>query len=290
MAADMLINGLVAGGMYAILAVGFALIFSVARMVNMAHTAFYMIAAFGIFIGTSMLHYGLLLSLVASIVIVTLLGVVCFKLFFDRVKEHESTVMIISLALAMVFQEILLLKFGGEYRGISSFFEGFIEIIGTRVAYQNLAAISCSGIILLGLWIWLSKTRIGNAIRAVAQDPEIANLMGINVSKMYVVVMAVSAGLAGVAGAVMGPIHTISPHMWAHPIVIVLASVILGGVGSIGGAVIGAFILGYVETLVVFLVPGGSFLGGAVALCIMVLVLMIKPEGIFGVFFEEERL
>jgi branched-chain amino acid transport system permease protein len=128
------------------------------------------------------------------------------------------------------------------------------------------------------------------AIRAVAQDPEIANLMGIHVSNMYLIVMAVSAGLAGVAAAIMGPINMISPLMWAHPIVIVLASVILGGVGSIAGAVVGAIILGYVETLVVFLMPGGSFLGGAVALCIMVLILLIRPEGIFGVFFEEERL
>jgi branched-chain amino acid transport system permease protein len=290
MTADILVNGLVAGGMYAILAVGFALIFSVARIVNMAHTAFYMVAAFLIFIGTSMLKFGLLLSIAGAIIITILLGIICYKLFFDRVKEHESTVMIISMALAMFLQEILLLKFGGEYRGISSFLEGFVEIGGTRVSYQHLFAIVGTGVILLGLWLWLSRTRIGMAIRAVAQDPEIANLMGIHVSNMYLIVMAVSAGLAGVAAAIMGPINMISPLMWAHPIVIVLASVILGGVGSIAGAVVGAIILGYVETLVVFLMPGGSFLGGAVALCIMVLILLIRPEGIFGVFFEEERL
>jgi branched-chain amino acid transport system permease protein len=142
----------------------------------------------------------------------------------------------------------------------------------------------------LGLWLWLSKTRSGNAIRAVAQDPEIANLMGITVSHIYVRVMAVSVGLAGVAGVVMAPVYMVSPLMWTHPIVIVLAAIVLGGMGSIGGSVIGAFILGYVETLVVFLVPGGSFMGGAVSLCIMVLVLLIRPEGLFGVFFEEERL
>jgi|BarGraNGADG00212_2_1021979.scaffolds.fasta_scaffold00552_9 branched-chain amino acid transport system permease protein len=290
MTTDILVSGLVTGGMYAILAVGFALIFSVGRIVNMAHTAFYMVAAFLIFIGTSMLKFGLPLSIAGAIIITTLLGIICYKLFFDRVKEHESTVMIISMALAMLLQEILLLKFGGEYRGISSFLEGFVEIGGTRVSYQHLFAIVCTGGILLGLWLWLSRTRIGKAIRAVAQDPEIANLMGIHVSNMYLIVMAVSAGLAGVAGAVMGPINMISPLMWAHPIVIVLASVILGGVGSVAGAVVGAFILGYVETLVVFLIPGGSFLGGPIALCIMVLVLLIRPEGIFGVFFEEERL
>ena len=290
MIADILLNGMISGGTYAILAVGFALIFSVARIVNMAHTAFYMVSAFLIYIGISMLQFGLTLSISIALILSALLGVVCFKLFFDRVKEHESTVMIISIALAMVLQEGLLLKFGGEYRGLPSFLEGFVDIGGKQITYQHLIAILCTGVILTGLWVWLYRTRTGKAIRAVAQDPEIANLMGIDVSNMYLISMAVSAGLAGIAGAVMGPIHMISPHMWAHPIVIVLASVILGGVGSIGGAVIGAFILGYVETLVVFLIPGGSFLGEAAALCIMVLVLLIRPEGIFGAFFEEERL
>ncbi len=290
MVADILFNGLVASGMYALLAIGFALIFSVARIVNMAHTAFYMIAAFLVYLGISTLHYGLVPSLIAAIAVVMLIGVVCFKVFFDRIKEHEATVMIISIALAMLFQEILLMIFGGTYRSIPSFIEGYIEIAGTRISNQQLFAVGSTAIILVGLWVWLSMTRIGNAIRAVAQDPETANLMGINVSNIYLIVMAVSAGLAGVAGVVMAPVHMISPLMWAHPIVIVLASIVLGGMGSIGGSVVGALILGYVETLVVFLVPGGSFMGGAVSLAIMVLVLLIRPEGLFGVFFEEERL
>ena len=290
MVVDILINGLVASGMYSLLAVGFALVFSVARIVNIAHTAFYMIAAYLIFIGISIFNFGVLPSIVGAIVITILLGMVCFKVFFDRVKQHETTVMIISMALAMLFQETLLLIFGDTYHSIPPFVEGFVEIAGTRLLYQHIFAFASTAGILLGLWLWLSKTRIGNAIRAVAQDPEIANVMGINVSHMYMIVMAVSAGLAGVAGALMGPVYMVSPMMWAHPIVVVLASIVLGGMGSIGGAVIGAFILGYVETMVVFLVPGGSFLGGAASLCIMVLVLLIRPEGLFGVFFEEERL
>jgi len=290
MIADILVNGVIAGGMYAVLAVGFALIFSVARIVNIAHTAFYMIAAFLIFIATKYFNWPLLPAILAGIILTILLGIVVFMVLFDRVKERESTVMIMSIALAMLFQEILLMKFGGTYRGMTPFFEGYMEILGTRVSYQHVTAILLTLVVLAGLWLWLSKTRIGNSIRAVSQDAEAANLMGINVTHVYVIVMAVSVGLAGIAGAVMGPIYMISPLMWGQPIVIVLASVVLGGMGSIGGAVIGAFILGFVETLVVFLIPGGSFLGGAVSLCIMVMVLLVRPEGLFGVFFEEERL
>lgn len=290
MITDILVNGMIFGGMYAMLAVGFALIFSVAGIVNMAHTGFYMIAAFLIFIATKNLHWPLLPAILTGVLLTIILGILSFKVLFDRVKEHETTVMIMSIALAILFQEVLLLKFGGDYHGMPSFLEGFMEILGTRVSFQHLSALLIIGLVLIGLWLWLSKTRIGSAIRAVSQDTETANLMGINVSNIYLVVMAASVGLAGIAGAVMGPIYMISPLMWAQPIVIVLASVILGGMGSIGGAVIGAFILGYVETLVVFLIPGSSFMGGAVSLCIMVLVLLIRPEGLFGVFFEEERL
>lgn len=290
MITDILLNGAIAGGAYALLAVGFALIFSVAGIVNIAHTAFYMIAAFLIFTATDYLSWPLLPAIFVGILLTVILGIVCFKVLFDRIMEHETAVMIMSIGLAMVFQEILLLKFGGGYHGMPPFFAGFVDIFGTRVSFQHLVALLVIGVVLIGLWLWLTNTRTGNAIRAVSQDRETANLMGVNVGNIYLVVMGVSVGLAGLAGAVMGPIYMISPLMWVHPIVIVLASVVLGGMGSIGGAVIGAFILGYVETLVVFLIPGGSFMGGGASLCIMVLVLLVRPEGLFGVFFEEERL
>jgi len=287
---NILINGLIVGGMYALLAVGFALIFSVARILNMAHTAFYMVSAYVIYIGSSMLHLSLFPSIVMAIFVTVILGILCFYLFFDRVKEHEFTVMIIAVALASAFQEILLLIFGGTIRAIPPLAEGFYDIGGTNVSYQHIFAFLLSALILIVLWIVLSKTKLGSAIRAVAQDSEIANLMGISVRRVYVTVMGISVGLAAVSAAVMGPIYMISPMMWGQPLVIVLAAVVLGGEGSIGGAVIAAFILGYAESIVVFMVPGGAFLGGAASMAVMVLVLLVKPEGLFGVLFEEERL
>ena len=139
-------------------------------------------------------------------------------------------------------------------------------------------------------WLLLSKTKLGMSIRAVDQDREIANVMGINVTKTSMQVMGISVILAGVAGAVTAPTIMVNPLMWTNPLVIVLSAVVLGGLGSIKGSAIAAFILGYAETLVVFLVPDGSFLRGAVSLIAMVLVLLIRPEGLFGVAFEEERL
>ncbi|MDD3249209.1 MAG: branched-chain amino acid ABC transporter permease [Smithellaceae bacterium] len=290
MVVDVIVNGLAASGTYALLAVGFALIFSVARILNMAHTAFFMIAAFLFYIAMSFFKLGYVASSAVALVLTVLLGIICYKLFFERVKEHEQTVMIISVALAMVAQEVFSLLFGGSYRGVDPIISGFCELGETRISYQHVFAIACTGVILIAVWVWLSNTRIGNAIRAVAQDAEMANVMGINDRYMCVIVMTLSVFLAAVAGVLMAPIGMVHPHMWTQPIVVVLAAVILGGLGSIGGSLVGAVILGYVETIVAFLVPGGAFLGPSVALMIMVLVLMIRPEGLFGVFFEEERL
>jgi branched-chain amino acid transport system permease protein len=114
--------------------------------------------------------------------------------------------------------------------------------------------------------------------------------MGINVTRISLIAMGISGGLAGFAAVIVVPLFTLHSLMWISPLVTIMAVVVLGGLGSIKGSVIGAFILGFAETAVSMLVPLGSFLSGAVSLTIMILVLVIRPEGLFGVAFEEERL
>ena len=290
MLVNIIINGLISGSILAVLALGFSLVFGVAKILNLAHTAFYMVTAFFIFTISVMYGFPFFPSVIMAILITILLSIFVYWLLLDRVKKHETAVMIISLSIGIVSQEIILLIFGGDYYRVPSFVEDFIEIFGVSVLYQQLLAILISGVILGAIWFFLTRTRLGVAIRAVAQDIEIANLMGIDVSRICMVTMAISAGLAGVAGAVVAPIYAVTHDMWMHPLIMVLAAVVLGGLGSAKGSVIAAFTLGYAETLVTFLVPGGSFLKGAVSLSVMVLVLLIRPEGFFGVVFEEERL
>lgn len=290
MIGNLLINGLISGSIYSLLAIGFSLVFGVARILNMAHTAFYMVSAFLLLIFTSMMGFPILPSAVLVIFITGLLGIACYKLFFDRIKEHEIAVVLISIALAVLFQEVLLMGFGGYYYTVIPFVHGFAEIVSIRVSLQQLITVGVSLITLCVTWLILSKTRIGNAIRAVAEDRKIANLMGINGSRICMVTMGVSGGLAGISGVFIASIYTVHPLMWEHPLVVVLAAVVLGGLGSFKGAIIAAFILAFAENAVASLVPSGSFLKGAVSLSVMVIVLIIKPEGLFGVVFEEERL
>jgi branched-chain amino acid transport system permease protein len=277
------------GGVIALLAAGFSLIIGVAKIVNMAHTAFYMVGAF-IILSIVNLGIPLWLSCIIGMIVTCLLAMVIYTLFFDRIKQHQTAVMIVSIALALLTQEILLLIFSAHHYGFPSFVEGFIDIEGVRLSYKHVFAFIISGVCLLILWAIFKFTRTGKAILCVAQDQEVANLMGINVSRISMVAMVLSVALAVVAAILTAPIYMVSALMWVSPLVLILASVVLGGMGSVKGSVIAAFILSFAETAVVFLVPGGGFLKGAVSLVVMVIVLIFRPEGLFGVVFEEERL
>jgi len=285
-----IVQTLVKGSVYALLALGFALIFGVARVLQLSHTAFYMLAAFGIYTFAELLGWSPVVSIILSIVITTGLGLLVYKLFIDRVREHHVTVMLITLAVAIAFQELMLIFFTGQYRSAPAFVTGYWEILGVKVAFQNMLVFVGAAVVLLIVWALLSKTRLGIAIRATAQDTEIANLMGINVSTILFAVMGIAAALAAVAGVLVAPTLILEPRMLWPPFVMVMAIITLGGLGSIKGAVVGAFILALVEVLVVFLLPTGAFLKGAFALLVMVIVLIVRPEGLFGIVFEEERL
>lgn len=352
MIAGILVNTLVKGGIYALLAIGFSLIFGVARMLNLAHTAFYMLAAYALYtcayllgldpvssivlalvvaflmsVGTYSLFVFFRLPSIVSIILSAVIALLliwfgtgfilgmggdvsltkaiilsvifsifiaggAYKLFIERIREHHVTVLLITLALALVFQEYILLvpAFGGHYLGAPSFVSGYWEIIGVKVSYQNLLTLGASLLVLLGVWALLSKTKLGIAIRATAQDTEVANLMGIDVSRILLIVMGIASGLAAIAGILVAPTLVLEPHMWMPPFIMMMAIIVLGGLGSIKGSFIGAFILALVEVLVVYLLPEGAFLKGAFALAVMVGVLVFRPEGLFGVVFEEERL
>jgi branched-chain amino acid transport system permease protein len=287
---QILVSGFVKAGVYAVLVAGLSLMFGVARILNLSYTGFYMIGAFLFLIFHKLCHFGLLPAACASIACTAFLGMISYVLVIDRVKAHEITVMIISLAISLLFQEVLMLIFGGNYQGMPPFKRGFLEIGGVRIAYQNALTIGVSRAVITIMGVVLARTRLGVAIRSVAQDREIANLMGINVNRICLLVTTAAMALAGLAGVMMAPIVPLDPHMWVSPLMVILAAIVLGGLGSLKGSIIAAFILGYVETGVVFLVPLGSFLKEAVLLAVMAGILLIRPEGLFGLFFEEERL
>jgi len=286
---DIIINGLIGGSIYALLAIGFSLIYGIARIVNLAHTAFYMVASYCIFVGTSKLGIHPGWAMLAAVFLVTLLGLISYKLFIDPIREHEAAVLIATIALAIALQEVMLLIFTGDYLSVPSLIDGYRTIFRVKVFNQQMLTFGAALAILAALWLLLKKTRLGLAIRSSAVAREVATLMGMNESRVAMITMGISVGLAALTGAVIVPLTTLSPFMWMPPMIMMMAVVVLGGMGSIKGSFAGGYILGFAESLVVFLIPMGAFLKGSVALSIMILVLVIRPQGLFGIAFEEER-
>jgi branched-chain amino acid transport system permease protein len=280
---------LVNGGVYALLAIGFSLIFGVARIVNIAHTAFYMLAAYCFYTLLTRFNVGFTLAGIIAVAAVTLLSLVCYKLVIEPVREHESAVLISTIALGLVFQELMLVSYGGHFLGVPSTIEGMVRVLGVSIPYQRLLILVVAAVMLVVTWFFLYRTRTGLAIRATANDLEVANLMGMNVHRMAMLTVGFSVGLAAIAGVVATPVTSVHPHMWLDPLVTMLAIVVLGGLGSLKGSIIGALVIAYVEAITVFTLPEGAHLKGAIALGIMVAVLLARPEGLFGVAFEEER-
>jgi branched-chain amino acid transport system permease protein len=287
---NIIITGLVRSLVLAILAIGFSLTFGVARILNLAHTAYYMVGAFFLYTFYTILGVNHFIAMILSLVFTVFIGSCLYKFLIDRVRERESSVVLATIGLAFVFQEVFLLAFGSQYKRLPVFTVGYLEILHVKLTYQSIFVVSISIILMFLVWLFLNKTKAGIAIRAAANDRETAGLMGIDVGRACLIATGLGVALAALAGIVAAPLYLLEPLMWTSPLLGVIAIVILGGLGSIKGSIFGSFIVGYAETLVIFLIPNGAFLKETVALAIMVAVLLIRPEGLFGVVFEEERL
>jgi branched-chain amino acid transport system permease protein len=287
---QVLISGIVIGTVYAVLALGFSLIWGAARIINLAYTSFYMLAAYFFYVFCSLLGLNIFLAVPISIIIATLVAVSTYKFCLERIRAHDVVVILISIALAFFFEECILSIFGHQFHRVPPFITGYRELFGVRVLNQYFLAFGFSIALIMGLWLFLTKSRMGIAIRAASQDKEIVNLMGISEKKVSLIAMIIGTGFVTVSSVVVSPIYVVEPSMWMHPIIMILAIVVLGGLGSLKGSFIAAYLLAFSEVAVVNYLPMGAFIKGAVALLVMVIVLLIRPEGMFGVVFEEERL
>src|SRR2546430_16819523 len=212
---------------------------------------------------------GFVVSALVAVGAVTALSVICYRLVIEPVREHEAAVLIAPIALALIFQELMLFSFGGHYLGIPSTLEGGMRVLGVSIPYQRLLILVVAAVMLTIVWFVLYRTRLGLAIRATANDLEVANLMGMNVQRIAMATVALSVALAAVAGVVVAPVFVVDPFMWLPALVTMLAIVVLGGLGSMKGSLIGALLIGYVEASTVFALPPRAYPQRAVALAIL---------------------
>ncbi len=277
---EILIVGAVSSAIYAMLAVGFTLIFGVARILNLAHGSFYALGAYGAYFFTAHMKLPLLPAALCAIAVVAVFGILVERVLIRPMRHSSLAMLMITLAVALVIEQALFLTFGSEYRNVPAFVDTKYTIGGVDIGGARLLALGV-GIVLIGaLWLFIQRTRLGSAILAISQDPVAAQYMGIPSDRIFAVVMGISAALAATAGVLAGPFLTVQPTMWLLPIVKAFAIVVVGGLGSIPGSILAALMLGYAETIVAYLVS--SSWTEIVSVLATLLMLIFRPAGIFG--------
>jgi branched-chain amino acid transport system permease protein len=277
---EILIVGAVSSAIYAMLAVGFTLIFGVARVLNLAHGSFYALGAYGTYFFTAHLKWPLLLAAIAAIAVVAVFGVFVERVLVRPMRASQLAVLMITLAVALVVEQAMFLTFGSEYRNVPAFVDAKFHIGGVDVAGARLLALGVGALVIGALWLFIQHTRLGSAILAISQDPQAAQYMGIPSDRIFTVVMALSAALAALAGILAGPFLTVQPTMWLLPIVKAFAIVVVGGLGSIPGSILAALLLGYAETIVGYTIS--TSWTEIVSVAATLLMLVVRPAGFFG--------
>ena len=278
--AQILVYGAVISAIYAMLAVGFTLIFGVARILNLAHGAFYALGAYGVYVLTAYGHLPLLAAAVVSVLFVAGFGAAMERVLVRPLRRSTLAVLMITLAVSLMVEQVLLLIFGSEARNVPSMVDATVAIAGVDISGQRVIALTGGIVILSGLWLFMQKTRLGAAILAVSQDAEGAQYMGIPSDRIFSIVMALSAGIAAAAGVLVAPFQTVIPGMGLLPLVKAFAIVIVGGLGSIPGSILGALLLGYTETIVAFNIS--IEWAQIVSVAAVLITLILRPAGFFG--------
>lgn len=280
MFADLLIGGSVNGAFYALLALGFCLMFGVARIVNLYHGSYYLLGAYFYYVYSVLAGLPLLLAALTSLASVVALAIFLDRYVISRVRQSATTVMILTLGLASFTQYLVRIIFGAKYLNVKGFVEGNINLLGVVVPATRSLAFVVSIVLIVWLWYFIRRTPTGRAIMAVAQDKLAATFMGVNADRAYLLATAISAFLAASAGVLVAPFLTVEPAMWLFPLIKAFAIVILGGLGSLEGSVIVSFLLGYIETFVSLVIS--TNLRELVFLAVVLVVLIVKPSGLMG--------
>ncbi len=278
--ADVLILGAINSAIYAMLALGFTLIFGVARVVNLAHGAFYAIGVYVAYALVVTAHFPLLFGAGAAVLIVALVGTGIDRLLIQPVRRSTFAVLIITIVFALFTQEVIYAFYGYTSRNIPSFTTQTLTVAGVTVAGQRAVALVVAVAAIVGVWILVYRTRFGSALLAVAADREAAVYLGIDADAISRTVMALSAALAAAAGVLVAPVLVVSPQMWVAPLVKSFAIVILGGLGSIPGSLLASVLLGYSETAIARF--ASSAFSEMVPLVVILFTLLLRPSGLLG--------
>ena len=277
-------NGLSLGSIFALVALGYTMVYGIIKLINFAHGDIYMVGAYiGYFVITG-LHLGVVPAIIIAMAACALLGVVIEKIAYKPLRHASRITSLITAIGVSLFLEYTMQYFMGA--GVRTMpddvlLEGVLQIGGVSITYTQLMIFVIAVLLMLLLQFIVKKTKIGKAMRAVSTDPDAAQLMGINVNATISYTFAIGSALAGAAGVLVGLYYnSISPLMGMTPGLKAFIAAVFGGIGIIPGAMMGGVSIGVLETLVAGY--GGSLYKDAVVYVILILILLIKPSGLLG--------
>ncbi|MBN1225868.1 MAG: branched-chain amino acid ABC transporter permease [Deltaproteobacteria bacterium] len=275
-----ILNGLSAGWIYVLVALGLTLVFGIMRIVQFAHGEIYMLGSHVVFYSSTMLGVNIFISFVIAAVSMFMLGVIIERLLFRRFRGQIEPCIIVAIGLILLFQTTAVVAFGANEKNVPSLIPGVLIIGDLRIAWDRVLSMLVGFGFMLVLFAFIKGTKLGQAMLATSQDTDAATLQGINVNRISAITMGTGSALAAVAGGLMGSIFSVEPFMGSFAIAKGLAVIILGGLGSIGGAVAGGLILGLVDGIVpLYLSTTMAYIAG---FALIVLILILRPKGLMG--------
>ena len=286
-----LISGIRLGSIYAIIALGYTMVYGIAKMLNFDHGDVIMIGAYSAFVALYRANLPLPIALIISIIICTLLGVIIERLAYKPLRQASSlAVLITAIGVSYFLQNLALLIWGSAAKIFPTILDyGSINLFNDqlKLSYQMLITITVCIIIMILLNLFIKKTKIGKAMRACSEDKEAAALMGINVDNIISLTFAIGSGLAAIAAILLCAAYpTVTPTLGSMPGIKAFTAAVIGGIGSIPGALLGGLLLGVIEIIVK--AYGLSELTDAIAFGVLILVLLFKPTGLLGKKVKEK--
>ena len=280
-----LINGISLGSVYAIIALGYTMVYGIAKMLNFAHGDVIMIGAYISFCATQYLGLPAIVSVVMAMAVCTVLGIVIEGLAYRPLRQAPSlAVLITAIGVSYLLQNVALLIWGSTPKNFTSVFSvGSISLFGGTliITSETILTVLANIVIMIALTAFTSKTKIGKAMRAVSEDKGAAELMGINVHATISITFAIGSALAAIAGVLLCSSYpTLQPTTGSMPGIKAFTAAVFGGIGSIPGAMIGGILLGVIEILGKAYVS--TELGDAFVFAVLIVVLLVKPAGLLG--------
>ena len=286
-----LISGISLGSIYAIIALGYTMVYGIAKMLNFAHGDVIMIGAYVSYCVTSYLGLNPLLSVLAAVVVCTLLGIVIEGLAYKPLRNASSlAVLITAIGVSYLLQNLALLIWGSTPKSFHSVIDlPALKLFDGRlvITAEALVTIAACVIIMIALTLFTGKTKMGKAMRAVSEDRDAAQLMGINVNKTISITFAIGSALAAVAGVLMcSSIPVLQPTTGSMPGIKAFTAAVFGGIGSIPGAFLGGLLLGIIEAMAKAYIS--TNLANSIVFAVLIVVLLVKPAGLLGKYVPEK--